>query len=703
VACAQKARLQEGLDTARVVVWDWDLSTGQVTYSDNAADVFGARMDSLGAVWPQVHPEDVALMEDTVSQAIARRTGYDVEHRFIRPDNGETLWVNSRGHLLFNADGSPRAFRGVTLDITERKRAEMELERVNRALAERVCQLAEAERRQAFQLEVADRLRRIDDPTNVYKEVSQLVGRYLGVARVLYGEYDPDRAVVTYHSNYTDGTVQELTGTHPAEAFGTANFDTLAAGNAWICDDLEHDPRTSGPDTWFTFRTLDIYAGIAVPLNLRGPTMPCLFVNHSAPRRWTAEEIRLVEDISVRTWNAVERVRAEQALRQADVRKDEFLAMLAHELRNPLAPISAAAELLRVGSLDSDSIRKTSQVIARQVRHMTGLVNDLLDVSRVTRGLVMLERELLDVRGVVADAVEQLGPLMQSRRHRLAVRVAPVAAMVEGDHKRLVQVLANLLANAAKYTPEGGVIGLQLDVIGDVATVRVCDDGIGIAQEMLPHVFELFAQAQCTPDRSQGGLGLGLALVKSLVELHGGTVGAHSDGLGRGAEFTVRLPCAVAPPRELKGETQTPGALPFSRPLRLMVVDDNADAASMLQLLLEGSGHDVVVEHDAVAALERAEGQRFDALLLDIGLPRMEGRELARRLRASGTNADAVLVAVTGYGQLCDRLSAIDSGFDHYFVKPVDAEHLLEVLEGAHAHGICARAAGQASPAGFTA
>jgi CheY-like chemotaxis protein len=220
---------------------------------------------------------------------------------------------------------------------------------------------------------------------------------------------------------------------------------------------------------------------------------------------------------------------------------------------------------------------------------------------------------------------------------------------------------------------------------------------------MLPHVFELFAQAQCTPDRSQGGLGLGLALVKSLVELHGGTVGAHSDGPGRGAEFTVRLPCTVAPPRKIECGTGSPAILPFSRPLRLMVVDDNVDAASMLQMLLEGSGHAVVVENDAAAALERAEGQRFDALVLDIGLPHMEGRELARRLRENGLNADAMLVAVTGYGQLCDRLSALESGFDHYFIKPVDAEHLLEVLEGAHAHGICTRVPAPASPAGFTA
>jgi CheY-like chemotaxis protein len=381
-------------------------------------------------------------------------------------------------------------------------------------------------------------------------------------------------------------------------------------------------------------------------------------------------------------WNAVERVRAEQALRQADLRKDEFLAMLAHELRNPLAPISAAAELLRVGSLDYDSIRRTSQVIARQVGHMTGLVNDLLDVSRVTRGLVVLEREMLDIRRVLTDAVEQVGPLIDARGHRLVVESTVLSAAVEGDHKRLVQVLANLLANAAKYTPSGGVIRLSLDVQGDQVALRVTDSGIGIAPDMLPHVFDLFAQAERTPDRSQGGLGLGLALVKSLAELHGGSVEAHSEGQGKGSVFTVRLPCRDAVP-EQPASAQRPAVLPLSRTLRLMVVDDNVDAASMLKLLLEGSGHDVVVEHDAVAALEHAEHQRFDAFLLDIGLPRMEGRELARRLRRSDANRDAVLVAVTGYGKQCDRSSALESGFDHYFVKPVDAERLLEVLEGA--------------------
>jgi CheY-like chemotaxis protein len=385
-------------------------------------------------------------------------------------------------------------------------------------------------------------------------------------------------------------------------------------------------------------------------------------------------------------WNAMERVRAAEALRQADARKDEFLAMLAHELRNPLAPISAAAELLRIGRLDPESIRRTSQVIGRQVGHMTGLVNDLLDVSRVTRGLVELECQPLELARVIADAVEQIRPLIEARRHRLTVSAAPGLAGLEGDHKRLVQVLANLLANSAKYTPEGGEIELCAERSPGAVVLRVADNGSGIPGEVLPHVFDLFSQAKRTPDRSQGGLGLGLALVRSLVELHGGSVSAHSGGPGEGAEFTVWLPCAApCEKRQASGVAHDTVAW-FAPPMRLLIVDDNADAAGMLKLLLESSGHEVVVENAAFPALERASTERFDALLLDIGLPGMDGRELARRLRQSGESRGAVFMAVTGYGQQRDGdgASAIESAFDHYFVKPVDAAGLLAALAEVH-------------------
>jgi signal transduction histidine kinase/ActR/RegA family two-component response regulator len=585
--------------------------------------------------------------------------------------------------VLCDAQGDARAVRGVTVDISERKRAELELERVNRALAERVQQLAVAERRQAFQLEVSDRLRRARDADTVNLEVCQLLGRHLGASRVNFGEYDTERGLVTYRSYYADGVASEQSA-FPAEAFGAANLAVIAAGETWVNDDLEHDPRTCSADIWPMFKARGVYAGMMVPMNRRSGVVSCLFVQHASARRWSAEEIALVEDISQRMWNAMERVRAEEALRQADTRKDEFLAMLAHELRNPLAPISAAAELLRIGRLDPDSIRRTSQVIGRQVGHMTGLVNDLLDVSRVTRGLVELERQPLDLARVIADAVEQIRPLVEARRHHLSIRAAPGLAGLEGDHKRMVQVLANLLANAAKYTPEGGEIELCAEGVAGAVVLRVADNGSGIPAEVLPHVFDLFSQAKRTPDRSQGGLGLGLALVRSLVELHGGSVSAHSDGPGQGAEFRLWLPCAAPRERRQAGADAHDARAWFAPPMRLLIVDDNADAAGMLKLLLESSGHDVVVENSPFPALERASAERFDALLLDIGLPGMDGRELARRMRESGQSRTAVFMAVTGYGQQHDGASANDSAFDHYFVKPVDAGGLLAVLAEVH-------------------
>ena len=371
--------------------------------------------------------------------------------------------------------------------------------------------------------------------------------------------------------------------------------------------------------------------------------------------------------------------RAIDKLREADARKDEFLAMLAHELRNPLAPIRSAAELLRIAKLDETRVRKTSEIIARQVGHMTSLVDDLLDVSRVTRGLVDLEKTPLDIRHIVTDAVEQVNPLVRARRHHLAMHLSPDAAMVLGDNKRLVQVVANLLNNAAKYTPEGGNIQLKSEVQDSKVVLSVADDGIGLQPDLVERVFDLFAQAERTPDRSSGGLGLGLALVKSLVELHGGTVNCSSDGPGKGSKFTVYLPLLYADGNGQ--ETAATGDVePSPKPLRVMVVDDNADAAHMLAMFLEASGHEVLVEHGAREALERARLEAPDVFLLDIGLPDIDGNQLARRIRAQPETAHAVLIAVTGYGQAHDRKTAQQAGFRHHLVKPVDPGRLVALL-----------------------
>jgi PAS domain S-box-containing protein len=394
-----------------------------------------------------------------------------------------------------------------------------------------------------------------------------------------------------------------------------------------------------------------------------------------------------VTGIFVEGSDVTERKHAVDELQASDRRKDDFLAMLAHELRNPLAPISTAAELLRMQNLDKAGLWRASEIISRQVEHMVELVNDLLDVSRVTRGLITLEREALDLKAVIAGAVEQARTLIESRRHRLKLRMPGQSMPVLADRTRLVQVIVNLLTNAAKYTPAGGEILLQLSTEDGQADILVRDNGIGIAPDVLPHVFDLFTQAERTPDRSQGGLGLGLALVKTLAELHGGSVAARSEGQGRGSEFLVRLPLLdedePTGTHSLTGQT----AQPASGGLRLMIVDDNADAARALALILQAQDHWVSVAFDAHAALEQVRSEQPQALLLDVGLPDMDGYELARRLRALPETAGALLIALTGYGQDHDRARSLAAGFDHHLVKPANLAQLTALL----AHEAAAR------------
>ena len=383
--------------------------------------------------------------------------------------------------------------------------------------------------------------------------------------------------------------------------------------------------------------------------------------------------IAIVRDVT-------ERNRATAALHEADRRKDEFLAMLAHELRNPIAPISMAAQLLMGTPADESRVRQISQVIARQVGHMVSLVDDLLDVSRVTRGLVALEQHALDLNSLLPDAVEQVRPLMDARRHTLTVQPSAEPACICADRLRIVQIAANLLTNAAKYTPEGGHVTLAVKLLPQHVELTVSDNGIGIAVELLPRVFDLFTQAERSPDRAQGGLGLGLALVKSLTELHKGTVSADSGGIGHGSVFSVRLPrlniapvdfCVLPKPR--------PAALP-TRALRILLVDDNVDAADTLAAYLAGLGHEVDVRHDARSALALLEAGLPDVCIFDIGLPEVDGYALARRLRAMPGGRACKLLALSGYGQERDQVEASRAGFDQYFVKPVDTGSLAALL-----------------------
>jgi PAS domain S-box-containing protein len=382
--------------------------------------------------------------------------------------------------------------------------------------------------------------------------------------------------------------------------------------------------------------------------------------------------------IEVESRSHVEQLNVELAA--AARAKDEFLAMLAHELRNPLAPIGAAAELLQIMTLDEKRVRQTSKVIGRQVRHMTTLVDDLLDVSRLTRGLVDLDRAPLDIRHVVADAVEQVTPLIQAKRHRLALHLPPDITTVSGDKKRLIQVVANILNNAAKYTHEDGNIALSVEVYADHVAIKVEDNGVGMETNLTARAFDLFTQAERTPDRSSGGLGLGLALVKRLTELHGGKVSCSSPGLGKGSTFSVYLPRQVDSTGDCdRVHSGLPGTHEAAS-LRILVVDDNEDAAAMIAMLLDAMGHHVMVEHSSRKALERIKHDVPQVCVLDIGLPEMNGIELAKRLRAEPETANALLIAVTGYGQAEDRQQTKAAGFDHHLIKPADINRLSAIL-----------------------
>jgi CheY-like chemotaxis protein len=370
---------------------------------------------------------------------------------------------------------------------------------------------------------------------------------------------------------------------------------------------------------------------------------------------------------------------AELALLEADRRKDEFLAMLAHELRNPLAPIRNAAHVL--GRLESQEprVQWVREIIERQVDHLSRLVDDLLDVSRIVRGKVTLKRELVELASVVNQALDIARPLIEAKKHQIAVGLPEQAVHLEGDPVRLAQVLLNLLDNAVKYTPEGGRITLQASLAGQLIELKVSDNGIGIPAQLLPQVFDLFQQGERTLDRSQGGLGIGLTLAKGLVEMHGGQLEAHSAGAGEGSVFTVWLPAHSMTSAKPGADVQK--ASPNPTHCRVLVVDDDFAVAESMVVLLQIVGHDVRSAASGEAALELARDFRPQVVLLDIGLPDMDGYEVARQLREDQIMGETLcLMAVTGYGHENARTRSAAAGFDHHLVKPVSPDNLCDLL-----------------------
>jgi PAS domain S-box-containing protein len=618
-------RLQSMMGAAEIGGWVWDLRTDEVIVDRNFATLYGRTDESeyRGAApifKDQIHPDDLPAMLS--ANDVAKQTGAlnSVEYRIVRAD-GSVRWVVNRGKAQFDESGKPTLLSGLIIDITARKLAEQALrdsEKLYRAVGESI----------EYGVWLCDAAGR-----NIYASDSFL--RLIGMSQKECNDL---------------GWVNAL---HPDDVRATvvAWNETVRAGGPWY---REH--RVRGTDGRFH------------PILAQG-----------VPIRDDRGQITGWAGINL----DISRLKhTEEALREADRRKDEFLATLAHELRNPLAPIRHAVRILDSAAADATQHRWGREVIARQVRHMAWLLDDLLDVSRITRGQLDLKKDYVDLRTIVEMAVETARPLIEAKHHSLAVNLPEDAVKLEADPLRLSQVISNLLTNAAKYTDAAGRIALSAAVEQTELVIRVKDSGIGLTPATIPGLFTMFSQVNSAIDRAEGGLGIGLALVKGLVALHGGQVSASSEGLGRGSEFTVRLPQGLVSPESASRDAMASPAKPAVERKRgkVLVADDNRDAAATLAAVLEMAGYEVVIAYSGEEALEVGARARPQVVLLDIGMPGMTGYETARRMRLEAWGRRALLIAVTGWGQDDDKRKAQSAGFDQHLTKPVDPDEIETVL-----------------------
>jgi signal transduction histidine kinase len=546
-------------------------------------------------------------------------------------------------------------------DVTEARRAEQ-------ALRESEAQLR-------FLDALGEATRATTEAAATLEVTTRMLGEHLEAGRCAYADVEADGDTFTIRNDWTDGAPSSA-GMYRLAAFGSRAVAELHAGRPLIVHDVDRELRPEdGADM---FNRIGIKAIVCYPHVLAGRLLAMMAVHHAAPRRWTEREVALIGSVVERSWAHVERIRSQEKLIEADRRKDNFLATLAHELRNPLAPIRQAVWVAKSPQATEVQRQWARAVIERQANHMALLLDDLLDVSRITRGQLQLRKEWVDLAAVVDAGVETARPLIDSREHTLRLDLPAGPVRIEADALRLSQVVSNLLTNAAKYTDARGRIELSAGVADGRVRIAVRDSGMGIDPQMLPRVFEMFSQAASALERAEGGLGIGLALVKGIVELHGGTIEARSAGLGRGSEFVVSLPFQASA-AGVAGSAVPAVDRAQPVPKRIVVADDNRDAADSLKLLLEIDGHQVSVAQDGDQALQAASAAP-DVMFIDIGMPKLNGYEVARRIRAQPWGKRIKLVAVTGWGQDQDRDQALQAGFDRHLTKPVDHAALQAML-----------------------
>lgn len=558
---------------------------------------------------------------------------------------------------ILDAEGRLQAVIGVSTDITEQKRVEQAL----RALADASATLATI----------------VDWKNTLQKMAALAVPSFADWCAVDLIEAD---GILRRHA------VAHLT---PAKVKLTLDLESHYAPDLESPRGAYNVARTGQsemaeeiPDALIVDGARDeVKSYMCVPLRSREKILGVMsFVAAESGRRYTKNDLAFAEELARRAAVSLENAQLYAELREADRLKDEFLAMLAHELRNPLAPIRNSLHIMKQPGTDARTNKEVRDMAERQVQHMARLLDDLMDVSRISRGKIELRNESVDLKQLVSRTIEAVRPLVEERRHELTVSLPAAPIRVKGDPTRLEQVVTNLLNNSAKYTDHDGHITLRVSRQADTAVLSVGDDGIGIAPEMLPKIFDLFVQAERRVDRSKGGIGIGLTLVRRLVELHGGSVEAHSAGLGKGCEFVVRLPVNDEPFASDES-AHSPEHAKASLPLRrILVVDDNQDAANSLAVLLRLTGHDVRSAYDGATALAVAADFRPSMVVLDIGMPGMDGFTVARRLRENAELGPLVLVAVTGWGQQDDRRRSKQAGFDYHLVKPVDPQALVNLL-----------------------